>query len=310
MNTSALRLVGITAAAALTLSLSACGSSDKSSSSASTKAVYAGVKVNAAAKAKLPTKYASELNVAADIPYAPMEMYASDQKTVEGFDYDLGQALGKALGVKKVVFEKQAFDTIIASLKSHNHDIIMSSMTDTKERQQSLDFVDYFHAGASIIVKKGNPEKITGLTSLCGKTVAVEAATSEATMLKAYTPTCTAAGKKAITVNQLPQDTNAQAAVRAGRAVADVADSQVAAYVAKTAGDGKYFQLVEDPKNPNGYEAAYMGIGVLKSDTQLTQALTLALQAVMDDGTYAKILKKWGLSDFAVDKAGVNRATS
>lgn len=261
--------------------------------------------VDAAAAKLLPAKYKSAgINVASDIPYAPMEMFDKNNNPI-GFDVDLANAIGAKLGVK-ILFQKQAFDTIIPSLQAAKHDVAMSSLSDTLDRQEVLDFVDYFNGGASILVSKGNPNGIKAIGDLCGKPVAAEAATWEVDLLKSTSDDCVKAGKQAVQIMSLPGDTDAQNAVRSGKAVAYLADSQLAAYTVKIAGDGKYFDLVIDPASPYGYESGLIGVGVLKANKELTAAIQAAVQSLMDDGTYDALLKKWNLESFKVDSATVN----
>jgi polar amino acid transport system substrate-binding protein len=262
-----------------------------------------------AAVAALPAQYktAGVIKVASDIPFPPMEMFDANQK-LTGFDYDLGQAIGEKLGVR-MEFQTPAFDSVIPSLQSGKHDVIMSGMNDTPERQKTLDFVDYFHAGFSILVLKGNPQKITTVLDLCGQNVAVQKATVQADILHGYDGKCTANGSTPIKVAELPLETDVQTAVRSGKAIADVVDSAVAAYAATTAGGGKLFEVVRDAANPAGYDPVFTGIGVLKKDSGLSKALNIAFQAVIADGSYAKILQKYALSDYAVESAGINQGS-
>lgn len=302
----------LAALGATALLLAACGGSSSSSSSseasaapAASTAASAAAGVGASA-ALLPQEYKDkgEINVASDIPYPPMEILAEDG-TVSGLDYDLSQALGQQLGVK-VSFNKQAWDSIIPSLQSGNHDIIMSGMNDTLERQQTLDFVDYFLGGFSILVAKGNPDGITSLKDLCGKTVAEETEVAQIDLIKAVSAECPAGQE--ITIMELPSDSDAQNAVRAGKASADVLDAAVAGYSAATAPD--LFEVVVDPNEPNGVEPVYTGIGILKEDSGLTAALQAALQELIDNGTYKKILDTYGLGQYAVTEAIVNGTKS
>lgn len=262
-------------------------------------------KVDAAAAALLPDTYKTNgINVGSDIPYAPMEMFDENNNPI-GFDVDLANAIGEKLGVK-IIYQKQAFDTLIPSLQSNTHDIAMSSLSDTLERQEVLDFVDYFNGGASLLIAKGNPEGISAVADLCGKTLAVQKATWEVDLATAASDECVSTGQKAIEVLQLPGDVDAQNAVLAGNAVAYLGDSQVVAYAAKLAGDGNNFELAVDPSNPNGYDAGLIGIGVLKANSDLTAAIQKAVQSLMDDGTYAKLLKKWNLESFGIESATLN----
>jgi ABC-type amino acid transport substrate-binding protein len=288
---------------AAALALSACSAGG--SPSASSDKLPAGA-VNAAAAAALPAKYktAGVIKVASDIPFPPMEMFDANQN-LTGFDYDLAQAIGARLGVR-MELRTQAFDSIIPSLQSGKHDVIMSGMNDTPERQKTLDFVDYFHAGFSILVLKGNPAHISTVLDLCGKDVAVQKATVQSEILHSYDAKCTAKGPGPMKITELPLETDAQTAVRSGKAIADVVDSAVAAYAAQTADNGKMFEVIRDQANPSGYNPVYTGIGVLKKDSKLSKALQLALAAVITDGDYQKLLKKYALTDYAIDKSGIN----
>ncbi|TDW29822.1 ABC transporter substrate-binding protein [Cryobacterium psychrophilum] len=288
---------------AATLALSACSAAPAPAAPVEEAPVG---EVDAAAAAALPEKYvkAGVIRVASDYPYPPMEMLDEDQN-LTGLDFDLAQALGVKLGVP-LTLEKQAFATNIPALQSGQSDIIMSGMNDTAKRQETLDFVDYFHAGFSIMVLAGNPEKITTVLDLCGKDVAVSKATIQAEILRGYDDQCTQAGPGPIKIAELPSETDVQTAVRSGKAIADVVDSAVAAYSAQTAGDGEMFEVVRDPANPNGYNPVFTGIGVLKKDSELTSALVLALDSIIADGSYQEILEKYDLGDYAIDKAGLN----
>jgi polar amino acid transport system substrate-binding protein len=267
------------------------------------------VSVDSAAAAMLPEKYKTAgINVASDIPYAPMEMFDENNKPT-GFDYDLSQSIAQKLGVT-VSFNKQAWDSIIPSLQAGNHDIIMSGMNDTVERQKNLDYVDYFKGGFAIVVAKGNPAGVKTLMDLCGQPVTIQKATVQGDMLKALTPQCVAAGKKAVIINEYPSDPEALNALRAGKGIADVMDAPIAAYAAQTAGKGQYFELITDAANPNGYEPVFTGIGVLKANKELTAAIQAAVQSLIDDGTYGKILAKWNLSSFGVTTASINGTKS
>jgi len=261
--------------------------------------------VDPAAAALLPAfAKAHGLSVGSEIPYAPMEFYDANHKPA-GFEVGLVAAIAAKLGIK-IAFEEQSFDAIIPALQAGKHDLAVSSMSDTVDRQKVLDFVDYFNGGASLIVQKGNPKKVTGLSGLCGQKVAAEAASWEIDVLASASKDCKSNGQKAIITVAAPSDTSAQSALRAGNVAAYLSDSQAAAYAAKVAGKGKYFDLLVDPKFPTGYESGLIGVGVLKSNTKVRDAVFAALKDLFKDGTYGKILKKWNLSSFAVAAPTVN----
>jgi polar amino acid transport system substrate-binding protein len=243
------------------------------------------------------------LNVAMDATYPPDEYVGSDGHTIIGLDADLAQALGQAMGIKWNL-EKASFDTIIPGLQSGKFDIGNSSFTDTKAREKVVDFVDYFQAGEGFYVKAGAASTITSLASLCGKSVSVESGTTEQTDAATQAKACTKAGKPTVAVQVYNDQNEANLAVSSGRADAGFADSQVAAWIVKQSNG--VFQL-----SGQAFSLAPYGIAVPKS-SGMTPAVLAAMKAIMADGTYSKILAKWGVANGALSTSSVvvNGATS
>lgn len=301
------------------LSLTACGGSSTSTKSAAgpsasqagaASVTVAGVAitVDKALQDTLPPELKSggKLTVATDVPYAPFEFFkdGAGGGPISGIDPDIGHAIGAKLGIE-LDFQKAVFDSIIPAIAAGKYDLVMSAMTDNKEREKTLDFIDYNQSGSGIMVKKGNPDHISSLADLCGKTVAVERGTKQVGLVQAAAKKC-AGGT--ITLLQVPKDSDAQLAIKAGKAVADVLDKPTAAYTAKSLGNGSVFEVPDDPAEPNGYGPSPTGIGVKKGRDALVKALQAALQALITDGTYTKILDQYGEKGTAVTSATVNAA--
>ena len=295
MSFSKFTIAGAIAGVAI-LALSACSSGATPTATPSST----GITVDTAAAALLPDAYKTKgINIGSDIPYAPMEFFKEDGTTVTGLDYDLSQLIAAKLGVT-ISFNKQAWDSIIPSVQSGNHDMIMSGMNDTVERQGQLDFVDYFKGGFAIVTTKGNPEGITKLTDLCGKTAVVQTQTVQGDMLRKLD--CGSAGP--VKLQEYPTDPDAITALVAGKGVADVMDAPIAAYAALQ--QPAKLELVVDSANPNGYEPVFTGIGVLKGNKGLADAIQAALNSAIADGSYMAVLDKWNLGSFAVTEASIN----
>ncbi|GAB3007415.1 ABC transporter substrate-binding protein [Streptomyces pseudoechinosporeus] len=304
---SRIAAVGAIAVAGALL-LTGCGDQTESGSSESTDTPSASA---APLADKLPKEIrdAGVVKVGSDIAYAPVEFKDSSGKTV-GIDPDLAAAMGKQLGVK-FEFENGTFDTLITGLRSDRYDIAMSAMTDTKDRQEGIDsdtgkkvgegvdFVDYFTAGVSIYTKKGDDQGIKTWSDLCGKKIVLQRGTVSEDLAKAEAKKCT--GGQTITIEAFDNDQQAQTRLRAGGADAGSSDFPVAAYAVKTSGGGNDFQLVGEQ-----VEAAPYGIAVAKDQTQLRDALKAALDALIANGEYDKIIKKWGVEDGAVKEATIN----
>ncbi|MFF3595588.1 ABC transporter substrate-binding protein [Kitasatospora indigofera] len=306
--------VAIAACGALLLtSCSGDGGSAGGDAGAATKAVtVAGVEIkqDAALHAALPeaVRKAGKVRVATDIPYPPFEMYIAEGKTeMTGLDYDLGQALGAKLGVR-FEFTAQKFDGIVPAIQAGKYDAAISAITDNKEREKVVDFVDYSASGTGILVEAGNPHGITTLNDLCGRPVAVQTGTNQQKLLDKQQDACKAAGKPAVDVQAFPKDSDAQLALRSAKVIADVLTKPAAGWTAKTADGGKAFQLVDDPAAPGGYNASPNGVAVSKNLPELTDAVQKALQQLIDDGSLAKIYDKYGVASIAVKQATKNSA--
>jgi polar amino acid transport system substrate-binding protein len=298
------RGAAFTAVVALAGLAAGCGgTSDKSSSAATGGAPAPKVGVDAAAAKLLPAAVKSKgtLTVATDPTYAPDEFVDKDGKTIIGFDPELSVVLGQKLGLKvKVV--NSTFDSIIPGLAAKKYDLGVSSHNDTKERQKTVDFVDYFTAGSSFYVKAQGGPTINTLDDLCGHKVAVEKGTTQADDALAQDKRCKAAGKAGVTPLVLPDQNGANLALSSGRADVGMADTPVAAYIA--AQSGGQFKVVGKQ-----YATAPHGIAVPKGSGLAKPVLT-ALQSMIADGSYARILKKWGVSDIAIAQPRINGATS
>ncbi|QOV47395.1 ABC transporter substrate-binding protein [Streptomyces chromofuscus] len=292
--------------------LSACSSGEDSPPAASGSATVAGVRIekDPALHDALPEeiKDAGTVKVATDVPYPPFEMYVKEgESELTGLDYDLGQALGAKLGVR-FTFTPQKFDGIVPAIQAGKFHAAMSAITDNKERQKVVDFVDYSQSGSGILVAEGNPEKIATLDDLCGKKVAVQTATNQLGLLKSHQAECEKAGGGQIDIQTFPKDSDAQLALLSGRVVAQVLTKPAAGWTAKTADGGQTFDLVEDPAAPGGYNASPNGIAVSKKLPELTDAIQKALQALIDDGTATKIFDKYGVAGIALQEATKNAA--
>jgi polar amino acid transport system substrate-binding protein len=302
----------IAAVAAGAVILSGCSSNSESSGPSSssitnTAAASSGSSpspsatgIDPAVLALIPAKIksAGKLVVGVNVPYTPNEYKDASGKIV-GFDVDLLDATAAVLGLKTQYTEAD-FSKIVPAVSAGTYDIGMSSFTDNKEREKTVDFVTYFSAGIEWAAPAG---KTVDPDNACGLTVAVQTTTTEDTDdLPAKSKACTDAGKKAIKKLQYDSQDDATNAVVLGKADSMSADSPVTAYAIKQSG-GK---LVASGKI---YEAAPYGWPMAKGST-LVQAMQKAVQFLMDNGSYDQICQKWGVQDGAIKTAAINGATS
>jgi len=236
-------------------------------------------------------KSAGQIVWCSDMTYPPEE--SQQGSTPVGSDIDIATAVSKLMGVK-ASFKNTGFDGIIAALLGKRCDAVISGMTDNAQRRKQVDFTDYANVGMSLMVKTGNPSHITGLNSLSGKSAAAESGTTEKDVLTALNVTLKKQGKPTVSIKIFPSDTNAAAALLTGKVDAYFADDPPVAYYVKKAG-GKF--VVAASK----IQSAPIGIATRKGDA-LSPAMKKAIDQLYANGTMATILKKWGMSAFALKK--------
>lgn len=248
-----------------------------------------------------------KLLICSDLPYPPFEFFDANGNPT-GSDVDLGTEIGNRLGLQAQIVNS-VFDTIFAAATSGKCDIILSDTNITADRQKQVSMIEYFQAGQSMLVAKGNPQNINTTTDMCGQSVAAESGTTEVDYLqgtgdykgKGLPADCAKAGKKNPTVVVAQKDTDALQQLQAGKVAAYFADSPVAGYYVSQHSD--QFQLAGQVLDP-----VPVGIAIPcgQADctsaplTPLGQAVQTALKSMITDGTYGKILDKYGLSTGAV----------
>jgi polar amino acid transport system substrate-binding protein len=268
------RLLPLLALAALIPTLAACGGGGGSSSTPST---------GTAASVPNPIVYC------VDTTYPPAESIVNGKPA--GYDIDIANAVAKQLGSTAQI-KTVGFDVIIGALKAKKCDAIISSMTVTPERSKVVDFAPYINVGAFLMVKKGNPDHISTLASLSGKSAAVESATTELAGLQAENKTLQKQGKPQITIKSYPADTSAAQAIIHGHVSAYFADAPPVLYYIRTT-NGQFETAGEQ------VETAPEGIATRKGDP-LGAKLNNAIQALYLSGKMKSILTKWQASQFAL----------
>ncbi|MGF1427784.1 ABC transporter substrate-binding protein [Kitasatospora sp. LaBMicrA B282] len=265
-----------------------------------------------ALKAQLPKalRSAGVLKVGSNLNYAPVDFKDPSTEQPAGLDVDLADALGDYLGMKVQIVD-EPFDQLIPDVQAGKLDLAMSAVIDTQERQlgtddngnrtnPGVDFVDYFITGTSMLVKAGNPLSVVTLDNLCGRTIAVQAGTIQAEIAGRQVAACQKTGQ-ALKIDQFPTDAQALAEVASGAAAADLNDYPIAAYNTEPDRGGSRYQVAGAMMQTSPY-----GITVNKSDGTLRDVISKALDQLIRNGDYDKIMTRWNARDGEVPASTVN----
>lgn len=239
------------------------------------------------------------LLVGTDASYAPMSSFGADGRSIVGMEPDLGEAMGRVLGVR-VHFVDTDFTDVLSSVEDGSLDLGMSAITDTSGRARAVDFIDYFSAGTAILVQRGNPAGVNNIESLCGHLVAVEAGTTQIDLLRRAQSNCS--GRERIRVRTYGTNSDALLQLRTGRAVAVLNDLPPAVFLVNDPQTKSHFQLASTTQ----YEPGLYGIAVAKNQPGLREAVQGALARLLDSNDYANVLKRWNVEDGSVDRISVN----
>jgi polar amino acid transport system substrate-binding protein len=181
----------------------------------------------------------------------------------------------------------------------------MSCFSDNLDREKVVTFVDDAYATGAVYMLASNTSITSDPLTLCGLKTAVQQGLDLAEQLQStINPHCTKNGKEPVDVQQFPSGDAALLALYSGRVDFVLNDYAAADALQKAA--PKPLRLVTNPL----LQKYYNGMIFNKEDTQLQQAFLAALKAIVADGTYEKIMKKWGLPDLMLTEPGINVAAS
>ncbi|MFF5568752.1 ABC transporter substrate-binding protein [Streptomyces sp. NPDC012623] len=302
--------LAVATALSCSLALAGCGSNPPQAEGAtgdsSAGAAAAGTKLteDKALHALLPEKNrtSGKLISVNGGSFPPYEIAGSDGHSLTGASADLSVALGQLLGVTIEHVTADGLPSELTGIKAGRYDMAIGPVGDFKDRQGSNDFVDWVKEFVVFAVPKGNPHAIEDLDSTCGQRIAVMGGGSAEGVIKAQSTKCVKDGEAAVKIQSYKDQPGSILAVRSGRADAFFSSQAPLTYfVSQSKGD---LELTGTGRS-NGFDDLYQGAVVAK-DSPLREVLLKGIRKLVDNGTYGRVMQKWGLSDNELDKPGVN----
>lgn len=235
-----------------------------------------------ASKYSIETMNEGKLTIGMEIEYPPFEEYAEDGVTPTGYDIDLAKAIGDKLGLE-VEFINTSLDGILKGI-GVNYDCVISAITITEERKETVLFTDaYIDNYQAVVVPADSDMEITSLNDLDGKTIALQKKSSSDALIEDMT------GKGTITCTKVAQERVATCFTQLSNGEVDVA------LIDSTVADG----FVAD--SPDKYKIAYLdktspeqfGIAVGKENTKMQETLNAILDELEAEGFLEENYTKW-----------------
>ncbi|TXI03565.1 MAG: ABC transporter substrate-binding protein [Rhizobium sp.] len=223
---------------------------------------------------------------------------------VTGASAELTRAIGQVLGVEITHATVGGLPALLSGINSGRFQYAEGPVGDFKSREDANDFVDYVQEFVVFAVEKGNPKGITSLDTACGHRIAVMAGGSAEKVIKTQAEQCTKDGKPALQVQSFTDQPTSILSVRSKRSDAFFSSQAPLTYFVSQA-NGQLELAGVGQKN--GFEDLFQG-AVLPKNSPLSPILRDAIKELVDNGTYAAIMKKWGLENNMIKEPGINLA--
>ena len=280
------KALSLMTAAALVLSLAACGStasSAASSEAASPEAASSDAASSEAASseaasetetAELSTVEPGKLIMSTNAAFPPYEM-TTDSGEFEGIDIETAQAIADKLGLELQI-DDMDFDAALLAVQQGKADMVMAGVTVTDERQNVMDFTDSYATGIQSIIVKEDSD-IASVDDLAGKKIGTQRGTT------GYLYCSDDFGEE----NVVAYDNGLTAVQMLNNGQVDcvvIDNAPAKEFIAANPG----LKLLD-----TAYVEESYAIGVGKGNTELKDAINTALEELKADGTLQAIVDKY-----------------
>ena len=260
---------------------------------------------DAAAAALVPdaVKKDGKLTVAVSPFAAPLAVYATDNKTPVGNEVDLAVALAQTLGLEAEIVPTAWADWPLG-IDSGKYEAVLSNVTVTEERKLKFDFASYREDKLGFYAKAdSNITKVESAPDVAGKRVIVGSGTNQEAILLRWDEENKRNGLAPVELQYFDDDSASQLAIQSGRADLTFGPNATAAYKAATDAKTKLVGLVD-----GGWPLKASIAVTTKKGNGLAAAAQAGVNHLIRDGSYTKILDRWGLSAEAVTQSELNPA--
>jgi polar amino acid transport system substrate-binding protein len=245
------------------------------------------------------------LKVGSQQTFPPIEFREPGKQVVTGASADLLAEIAKRLNLKLEYIQAE-YAALIPGIEADRFDVASGGISDTEEREEKLDFVNYMRSGGSILVRSDEAGLYRTINDFCGKGTAtllggrvIMAAVEKAS------EGCVTKGSQPIRAEQLPSAPDARMQLDLKRVDGYLGDFPALVYMMSQF-PGRY-KIVGDNYILTPYITSW---GFAKKRTGLRDAVQKATQAMVADGTYKTIMAKWGVDGAGLSEISINLPAS
>lgn len=245
-------------------------------------------------------KKAGRIHVAAD-KLPPYRITSEDGRKMEGLEVELTQALEKQLGVPFETTVVANGPAIFTGIDTGRYDISFGPALATAEREKRYDIIPWLLSKPAFVLPAQHGLKTKSLMDLCGRRISVMTGSAAIREIEIMDGLCEKAGQKKVQQVVMPDQNATLLAAQSGRADAFSMQYAAALYLLKTR-PGEYTVQTDES---NSLTTLRLGM-ILKSGSALSPVMQKAMQNLLDNGEYKRILQNWGLDPASIDTIQLN----
>ncbi|BCW77538.1 transporter substrate-binding domain-containing protein [Arthrobacter sp. NicSoilB11] len=254
---------------------------------------------DAALAAKVPGLIGRDgkLTVATTAGSIPLSFHATDDKTPIGSELDIAQLVADKLGLELDV-QVTSWENWPLKTQSGDFEAVFSNVGVNKDRVKLFDFASYRAAYMGFEAKKSATYDIKGADDISGLKISVGSGTNQEKILLAWNKELEGKGKAPATLQYYSSDADTILALSSGRTDLNIAPYPSTVYRENTRDDLKVVGKVNA-----GWPSETLVAATTLRGNGLAPVISEALNAVIKDGSYGKVLERWGLSEEALPES-------
>lgn len=252
-----------------------------------------------AAAAAVPAAIGKDgkLTVATTAGSIPLSFHATDDKTPIGVEVDIAQLVADKLGLA-LDLQVTSWENWPLKTQSGDFEAVFSNVGINKDRVKLFDFSTYRAAYMGFEAKKSSNYSIKGADDISGLKVSVGSGTNQEKILLAWNKDLESRGKAPATLQYYSSDADTILALSSGRTDLNIAPYPSVSYRENTRDDLKVVGKVNA-----GWPSETLVAATTLKGNGLAPAITGALNSAIKDGSYGKVLERWGLSEEALPES-------
>lgn len=231
----------------------------------------------------------------------PLRFYATDDKTVVGSEVDFAQLVADVLGLELDI-QVADWSNNFVRVDSGEVDAFISNVTVTEERKEKYDFATYRQDNVALEVPADGGLEYKDRTSLAGKRIGVGTGTNQEQLLVKWNELNRAEGLAPIDIAYYQQTSDYYLALASGRLDGYIGPNPTAIYHSATTKESKIVATFSGAGEQLQGEIAVL----TRKDNGLIGAIHAALQHVIADGSYRKVIDRWSLQTEALPESRIN----